>query len=84
MTESDSLTKISTIVRFLNLLGKIYLYLFILVAVLFISFLILGIDAPFPELSESTMRLLLILNSSILPFFILIAIAEYILAKKGY
>jgi len=84
MTESDSLKKISTIVRFLNLLGKIYLYLFILVAVLFIGFLILGIDFPFPELSENTMRVLLIFNSLILPFFILIAIAEYILAKKGY
>ena len=84
MTESDSLTKISTIVRFLNLLGKIYIYLLILVCVLFIGFLILGIDSPFPELSENATRFFLILNSLILPFFILIAIVEYILAKKGY
>jgi hypothetical protein len=84
MTNSDSLKKVSTIVRFLNHLGKIYLYLFILAVSLFICFLILEIDFPFPELSENMTQLLLILNSLILPFFILIAIAEYVLAKKGY
>ena len=84
MAESDSLKKISKVIRLLNLLGKIYLYLLILVIVLFVGFLILGIDSPLPELSENMTLFFLILNSSLLPFFILIAIAEYILSKKGY
>ena len=84
MAGSDSLNKISKVIRFLNLLGKIYLYLLILVIVLFVGFLILGIDSPLSELSENMTLFFLILNSSILPFFILIAIAEFILSKKGY
>jgi len=84
MTESDFLTKIRPVVRFLNLVWKVYVYFLILVIILFIGLFILEIESPFPELSENMALLFFIFNVSILPVFILIAIAEYILSKKGY
>ena len=82
MVESDFYLKVVPVVRFLNVIGKLYVYFFIAHALLSIGFTLLNIDFdPLPPYINS---LLFLLNACILPFLILTAIAEYVLAEKGY